>query len=465
MHTLSNFDRPASVESEITIERTGDPSCAFAVMDTDAPWLVESMACNRMHGRGTTTFLTALRAPLTIIFNHPGYLDDKGGRRIASPDLSVGRSFVEELIRDNGGRLKRLRGGRPGFSVRAQKRKRRRLALIVMAIGALVTELKDMGIFLGTNPILLEGWEGLDEREKVSRQRKEANSRPWQKRFVADTGRFYRFGFDIWVPVRTSDTRCYQRILAFARKVVKHAAIELYVMFIGKTGCRPGEPQWFTFRDWFTKRHGWFSHGAMLRSKGDDGEPDKEGLFDSALIAHVIAYIDGERKAADPQKRGMVEFQALAKLAGGRDLEKREAALAELGSAPLILNSQGRRLTYATLWHHLKAYLGDRNDEATLHWLRHEYVFTQMRRIEALTDKAEQERERRDLCAYMGWRTGEAMLECYDAYEASRRKNVNTLAHMEKRAKEEKQRVAHANDNRAVPTSSPALDQMFAAAA
>ena len=472
------FQQPAVVEPDepvqrVTISRTGDPRCRFVVAEgegegggRDADWLVESIVCRRIDARGGSTFETAFRPALTVIFNHPGYRDEDGRPRIASDDLAVSRGFVEQLIRDNGGRLAPLKGGRPGCSVKAKKKHRRRLALIVIALGALLAELKAMGVFTGPNAILLEDWDDLPEAEKARQLREEARSRPWQKRFARDVGRFYRFGFEVWIPVRTSDVRCYERVVAFARKVIRLAAIELYVVLIGKTGCRPGEPQWFTFLDWFSKRFGWFSHGVKLRNKGDEGESEKDGILDTIALALAHAYVDGERKRVDPKKRGMAEFRALAEQTRSRDPKVAAAARAELGSAHVMLNGAGRRLTYKLVWHHLSRFLGERNDEATMHWLRHEYVFTEMREIEALTDKAEQELRRRDLCAYMGWKTGELMLECYDAYERDRRKTVHTLEHQERRAAEERARANPANDNRPVrATSNAALNSMLDMAA
>lgn len=242
----------------------------------------------------------------------------------------------------------------------------------------------------------------------------------------------------------------------------KYGSIELYVWIVGVTGCRPGEPQWITFGAWWETGKG-FAHRVMLRNKGDDGEPEKEGFIVRQLIAMMEAYVDGERLVLDPRRRGMDHWRDL----GRRADEGCKKARSELDATHILLNSEGRRLTYPVVWYHLDTLFDmDKRNPCSLHWLRHEFVFNRMREIDRIADPAVRQTKREELCAYMGWASGEIMLECYDAFHQKGAIRLAYIAFGDRR-EESSRNLSRpcANDDEDALTMSPMLGVIAAAAA
>lgn len=409
------------------VPRTGNRSAPWVVLRDGAPLILESVFCIVMSGRGKLTFVTAIRPAVAELVVEPGWTTDDGRPVLLTPSA---RGWVEGLVKRRGGRLKTIKG-RGGFTVRIAKRKRRRLALLFIAMGAFTALMKEIGIATGQNPMLLDGWEEMSPSDKRAiasggRRHREEPTR----RFRADIGRYFRFAFETWIPVRTSDVRWFVKLRNMVRAAAKYAAIELYVWIVGASGCRPGEPQWLTFGAWHRKGMG-FGTRLKLRSKNDDGEAEKDACISHAALELVLAYADGERKRLDPLGRGMEYWRECARLSEAGCTKAR----AELHATPVLLNSEGRRLTYAVVWYHVSSLFQGKNP-VTLHYLRHEYVFVEMRRIEKIEDEAARATAKEELCAYMGWASGEAMLACYDAFHREVQRFVNYVAHADRRETE-----------------------------
>jgi hypothetical protein len=133
-----------------------------------------------------------------------------------------------------------------------------------------------------------------------------------------------------------------------------------------------------------------------------------------------------------------------------------------------MLNSMGHRLTYTLVWYHIdKLFDPSKPNPMTLHWLRHEFVFTRMREIERIKDPAVRATKREELCAYMGWATGELMLECYDAYHQKHALRLAYVSFGERREKASAKMagVADNDDDEDAMTLAPMLNLIMAAAA
>ena len=458
------------MKTSASIERSSDEGLPYIAYEGDGVLIAETLIFCHLAHRGMRTFQSALKSPLTHLINHAEYRGLEGKPKLLSHDLTVSRSFIERIIKDGGGTLVPLRGGGLGFRIKVPRRKRNRLKLMVLAMAAYVAAMRHLKLSEAPDGLLLDGLELETEAARNARTRSQNTFDRWgRKRFIRDTGRFYRFPFELWVPKRTSDTRCFDDLVKAVRKAARYVAIELYISIVRSSGCRPGEPQWFTFLHWRSDEHGWFGQDLLLRNKGDAGEAEKDALIERWLVELLIAYIDGERRRLDRHDRDMKAFRALTVVADGDDAVAAARARAELFAAPVLLNSAGRRLTYAVVWHHVdaaKTMLAEDGHAiaATLHYLRHEHVFFEMRRIEKIPDEATREQALEDLCRYMGWTSGLLMIECYDAYESKRRVRETRLKVMDSRAAAEAHRQGPANDNAVPIRVTPALGAMFVAA-
>ena len=266
----------------------------------------------------------------------------------------------------------------------------------------------------------------------------------------------------MWIPVRTSDVRWFVRLRTMVAQAGKYGALELYVWIIGVTGCRPGEPQWVTFGAWWEPENG-FGHRIRLRNKGDDGEPEKDGFLMRQLVAMIEGYVNGERMLLDPLRRGMDYWRDL----GRRADEGCAKARRELDATHILLNGEGRRLTYPVVWYHIDTLFdADKRNPCSLHWLRHEFVFNRMREIDSTADPAVRQTMREELCAYMGWASGEIMLECYDAFHQKSAVRLAYIAFGERREETtRKLGMPSAHDDEEALTLSPMLSFIAAAAA
>jgi hypothetical protein len=447
--------------SNVTIPRTGCDDVSFVALANGEPLLLETFFCHTMAARGRATFITALRPAMVQLIAEPDWWCEPGRPILICGVETRARGWIEQLVIRSGGRLKPIKG-RPGFTVRIAKRKRRRLALLFIAMGAFVALMKEKGLFAGPNPLLIDGWDEMTAADQA-KIRLASPVHHKSKFYRADIGRFFRFPFQVWIPVRTSDVRWFGRLRALVRQAAKYAAIELYLWIVGVTGCRPGEPQWITFGAWWESGKG-FDRLLKLRNKGDDGEPEKDAFLIRELILMLELYVNGERLTLDPLRRDLDYWRRL----GGLKDEGCEAARLELNQTHILLNSEGRRLTYTLVWYHVDT-LFDRTkpNPASLHWLRHEFVFTRMREIERIKDPALRATKRDELCAYMGWATGELMLECYDAFNQKHAVRLAYISFGERREKKAMRETGKADndDDEDLLTLAPMLGVIMAAAA
>jgi len=133
--------------------------------------------------------------------------------------------------------------------------------------------------------------------------------------------------------------------------------------------------------------------------------------------ALLLAYIDGARLRDAGDGLDMEQLTALGRRADRGDRE----AIRRLKAARLIVNTRGGAMTYDNLRMHVTPVMRAAGIPATLHWIRHEYVFRRLREIDAMTvDTPVWHEERRALARYMGWRSGTLMFEVYDAFERER---------------------------------------------
>ena len=378
------------------------------------------------------SFKSAVRSAIARVMSLPGFFSTRG-LPILVEGTAAARGFVEQMVRSFRGTLKPLKGGRPGFSVRFPRAMQHRGETMFQAMAMLIRMLKACCIYLGPDPLELENWHGLDEAQRACIAAEMRKTAPAARKFLRDVGRFYRFAFRLWIPVRTQDVRWFGRI----REALRPAPVGVwvYVLVQATSGCRPGEPQWATLWDYLVAEAEFV---IMLRNKGWGDEADKKGLLTHKVRAEEVdPYVDGRRRELDPKRRGLVYFRGLMALvvAGKRrgatkdDKAAATAAEAELRTAPLVLNDHGRRLTCRMVQHHCSRHFGD--IPATPHWLRHEFVFNHLRLIDRILDEAEKKLKRSALAAYMGWSSAEEMLACYDAYEVNRKVLQTTLDHMD----------------------------------
>lgn len=445
----------------VSIPRTGREDVPWVVLAGDEPQILESYFCSTIAARGHATFVTAIRPAMVQLVGEPGWFCEPGRSILICGDAGRARDWIEHLVIRHGGKLKPIKG-RPGFTVRIAKRKRRRLALLFIAMGAFVALLKEKGLYGGPNPMLIDDWDAMSAAQQAAIRLATPKKPGTEPRFRNDVGRFFRFPFEVWIPVRTSDVRWFVRLRTMVVQAAKYGSIELYVWIVGVTGCRPGEPQWITFGAWWEPGKG-YGQRVMLRSKGDDGEPEKEGFLVRQLVAMLEAYIEGERLLLDPLRRGMDHWRDL----GRRADEGCEKARRELETTHVLLNSEGRRLTYAVIWYHIDSLFEDgKRNPVSLHWLRHEFVFNRMREIDRVADPAVRVTQREELCAYMGWASGEIMLECYDAFHQKSALRLAYIAFGERREKASRTLASPcANDDEDLETMAPMLGMIAAAAA
>jgi len=422
------------------VAATGRTDVPFVVVRDGAVDIELSVFVSRLAGRGWTTFTSSYKSAIADLLNRPGAIDPLTGRLHLLGDVGVARAFVEALIKSLKGRLKRIGARREGWRIVISGKGGRRVSLLLIVMGALIAVLRDCGLFEGQSPLDVRDWhlKTVEERAAFAA----ATADPKRKgTFTRDVGRYFRCAWHLWIPQRTSDVRWFNAIMAALERLDVPEAVVLYVLLQGTCGCRPGEPQWLTFGAWL--KEGLFGNRIMLRNKGSDEAAVKEAMITAAVIARIERYVDGARRLLDQKGRGMSHFRALAAKARMGDVD----AQTELDATHVFLNTEGRRLTYDIVWYHTRTAFVAADIPATLHWLRHEYVFHRMRAIELIPDEAERLSRREDLADYMGWLSGPELLACYDAYARARRKLEQELAHMERRETAMDDRVReHAND-------------------
>ncbi|UAJ10645.1 hypothetical protein [Polymorphobacter megasporae] len=415
---------PCDPSRSVEIIRTGIPDVPVVVIVDGKPRIDLSDAISEYATENFDTFVSSMRASFMALLKVPGFFLPCG-KLVITAGVSKARAFAERLVKDMDGSIKNLKGGRPGKSILLSDEFHSIGEKLFRAMAALMTMLRRGGITDCPNWTELQGSSDLTEAQRalISAQSHQNNPaiKPYMRR---DTLRYYRFPARLWIPARTQDVRWASEVM----KALKDAplAVFLHVLIQATSGCRPGEPQWITFWDLLKGEE---FGGVLLRNKHQGTIAAKKGALGPALLEMCSKYVDTVRLGLEPG-RDMAYFRRLASLAtrGSTSTKDRRAAIVELKSTPILLNQNGDRLRYKSVWRECRKLFGD--IPATLHWLRHEFVFNRLREIEKIPDQRLQNLHRRHLVLYMGWRSEEQMLACYDAYHRQRMILETTLAHI-----------------------------------
>ena len=391
---------------------TNDLDDPVVILADALPMLDESLAGSLLfHDVSKSTARGNLSAVLGVL-RADGSYDGKTGRaKIFSAD--AGRQFLNRLLRRSGCEVRgiRNRGGkrvshpeRPGW-----------LDHTLGSVRTFVEQLYKAGVLEGQRALDVDGWHLRDAGQRDGFRRNAIRSAASAAAIVRDTGRYYRTQFIAWVPPRTSDTRWLSAMLKALRDALKDDCVILPVELAGCTAARIGEVLDSLLWDWW--RASKFGNEIFLRNKGGGDARRKRQHVSDAVRALLVAYIDGARLR---DARDGLDMTALFDLGRRADRGDR-AAMRALKSARLFVNTRGGAMTYDNLRLHLKPVLLAAGIPATLHWIRHEYVFRRLREIDAMDiGVAAWKAEREALANYMGWRSGTAMFEVYDAFERDR---------------------------------------------
>lgn len=345
----------------------------------------------------------------------PGMIDPLTGQvAILGPGA---REYVKAAIKRHNGRLVKCTG-RSGYRVKGGHE-----ALIARRLRTMcrvVEAANDNGVYDGPNLLLVDGLKDLTRAQGWAFRKGRLTK--GGEEFELDIGLYFRPPSLSRAPNGDEVRWGAQALAALQARIgldrAPMSAVSEVCYTIVSAGCRPGEP-FVPMRCW--QIHG-FGRTLMLPNKHDGPGFGKRGILDASGPERFEAYVEGERRRNDPAGRGMAHFRELDRIARGDDAGAAAAAIAELEATPLFLNSWGGALTYAVFRHHYVRVCAPLGIPTRIHLLRHEYVFRRMRAIE---DKelspAVERRQRRALASYMGWRTGEAMLEVYDSFEIIRK--------------------------------------------
>lgn len=390
---------------------TNDVNDPVVVLADDLPLLNEGLAGSLSYlevAKGTgisrmSTVMGVLRAD--------GAYDENG--RLKLFNSGSGRLFMNRLLRDGACDVQTIK--KRGGKLVSHEERDSYYDHMLTSVRAFIETLYGEGVLAGQRALDLDGWHLLNDREKAQFQRQALKSSAAAAAYVCDTGRYYRSPYLPWSAPRTSDTRWLKPILEALRAAKKNDCVIIPVEMAGCTAARIGEILDALLWDWW--RASKFGNSIFLRNKGGGDARRKRQHLSDAVRAILIAYINGVRLSDACDCLNMEALVALGKRADRGDRE----AIRMLKAARLIVNTRGGAMTYDNLRMHITPVIRNAGIPATLHWIRHEYVFRRLREIDAMhIDSPMWHAERFALAKYMGWRSGIAMFEVYDAFERER---------------------------------------------
>jgi hypothetical protein len=197
---------------------------------------------------------------------------------------------------------------------------------------------------------------------------------------------------------RRDDPHCLHDILVAARDWPPF--IRLATTIAGRLGPRMTDLFRCDVADWAASG---FGETIACTDKGSRGVRTKLLFLDEDLWQQLAAYFDGPRHTLT--KISLADLRRLARADPEHD------AL----SAPLLLNSRGRRLKYSLYNdYYFRPAVRKLRPGVTPHWMRHEVAFNGLSVIaEIARDDAERLYLEAVFAAMMGWRSGPGMAHYY----------------------------------------------------
>lgn len=408
----------------IRYELTDDIDDPVVVLADDLPLLDEGLAGSLMYVEVAKSTGDSRMSTVVGILRAQGAYDECTGR-LKLFDARSGRDFMNRLLRREKCKVRYIRN-RGGQRVSHPERDAY-FDHMLTSMRAFLETLYTAEVLGGQRALDVDGWHLLDASGRARFQRNAVKSAGAAAAYVRETGRYYRSPYLPWFAPRTSDTRWLKPILEALRAANKHDCVIIPVEMAGCTAARIGEILDALIWDWW--RASKFGNEIFLRNKGGGEAHRKRQHLSDAVRALLLAYINGGRLNDAVDGLNMETLVALGKRADRGDRE----AIRKLKSAHLIVNTRGDPMTYDNLRMHVTPVMRKAGIPATLHWIRHEYVFRRLREIDAMkVDAPMWHAERYALAKYMGWRSGTAMFEVYDAFERERRAHAGAAEYADR---------------------------------
>jgi len=235
------------------------------------------------------------------------------------------------------------------------------------------------------------------------------------------TDKYFVLAREEWMPQAVTDKALPGLIDAAGRKSGWKERDRIVATMLFESGGRISEVVGVTLGDWATSD---FGKEMSAFNKGSHMKRKKFFLISEKTRDRLKAYVDGERRACDPDGCTLADFMALAR--------RRNAPLS-LYRVPLFLTNSGTRLTAK----HWRDYYWTRMCQAggidvDPHQARHWYVTQAIEKIhedERKGEKTVKEGEA-ELIAYMKWAWGEETLKAYNHYfDAARHADTADAVH------------------------------------
>lgn len=393
-------------------ELTQNVDDPVVILADDLPLLDEGLAGSLLYAEVAPATARSRLSSVMGILRAEGAYDERTGR-LKIFDPGSGRSFMNRFLRRAGCEVHGIRN-RGGKRVSHPERDSY-FDHMLTSVRAFVETLFTADVLKGQRALDLDGWHLRDPLDRAAVQRAALRSTAAANAIVRETGRYYRSPYLPWAAPRTSDTRWLRQILEALREAGKADCVIIPVELAGCTAARIGEVLDALLWDWW--RASKFGNEIFLRNKGGGDARRKRQHISDAVRALLLAYINGPRLRDAEDGLDMDALVALGRRADRGDRE----AIRKLKAARLIVNTRGGAMTYDNLRWHVTPVMRRAGIPATLHWIRHEYVFRRLREIDAMIITVPMwHEERRALARYMGWRSGTLMFEVYDAFERER---------------------------------------------
>lgn len=390
---------------------TDDLDDPLVVLADDLPLLDEGLGSSLMSFDLAPATCRSRMSAIIGVLNAAGAYDEQGRLKLFAP--GTGRPFMNRFLRHRGCDVTRIRNR--GGKLVSHPERDSYFDHVLTSVRAFLEALYAADVLTGQRALDVDGWHLQNNLDRARIQRQRLKSSAAAAAIVRETGRYYRSPYLAWAAPRTSDTRWLKPILEALRAAGKPDCVIVPVEMAGCTAARIGEILDALVWDWW--RASKFGNSIFLRNKGGGDARRKRQHLSDAVRALLIAYINSARLADAGDCLNMDALRELGKRADRKD----RVAIRKLKTARLIVNTRGDAMTYDNLRMHIMPVIRDAGIPATLHWIRHEYVFRRLREIDAMhTDTPMWHAERDALARYMGWRSGTAMFEVYDAFERER---------------------------------------------
>lgn len=405
---------------------TGNPVLPVATFIDGEPFSRGTLGFSELRKDRTEAAFENVAKPLAAMINAPGgIIDTPEGPALAIEQKATwARASMKRHMEEGGCSFKPLRG-RGGFAVSHPKPSAAtRFSRCCTGARSYVAMLIRLGLRDGQNFAELDGWHQLTDAERLFVMRRGEAGRSGRADHRYDNGGQFRFAAAAH-NLRVEAVFCTDAIVGAVADAPR--AVRLVVDHCAHGGIRARRSA-CEMTMWGIHKGGGFDRPVVyVFNKGDRDEPTLSVPVRDPLWRDTLGYIDGERRAFDPKGRGLAEWREVSRRARLGDT----AAEAELRGARVWLVRFDRPLTYHNLVStYVRPRLRAAGIAATLHTMRHEFVYNRLREIELMdVGEGERRRMRLRLARSMGWRTGEAMFRIYDAFEQERRRLVELVGY------------------------------------